>query len=63
VAAAVTLGGEAEASDLIEHCRGQLAAFKVPVRIDVLPEIPRTPTGKLQRRRVAEAVAQRRAAR
>jgi oxalate---CoA ligase len=63
VAAAVTLGGEAGVSDLIEHCRGQLAAFKVPVRIDVLPEIPRTPTGKLQRRRVAEAVAQRRAAR
>jgi acyl-CoA synthetase (AMP-forming)/AMP-acid ligase II len=63
VAAAVTLGQDAEASELIDHCRGQLAAFKVPVRIDVLPEIPRTPTGKLQRRRVAEAVAQRRAAR
>ncbi len=63
VAAAVTLGQDTEASELIEHCRGQLAAFKVPVRIDVLPEIPRTPTGKLQRRRVAEAVAQRRAAR
>jgi acyl-coenzyme A synthetase/AMP-(fatty) acid ligase len=32
------------------------------VRIDVLPEIPHTATGKLQRRRVAETVAQRRAA-
>jgi acyl-CoA synthetase (AMP-forming)/AMP-acid ligase II len=61
VAAAVALANDAESGELIEHCRGQLAAFKVPVRIDVLPEIPRTPTGKLQRRRVAEAVAERRA--
>jgi acyl-CoA synthetase (AMP-forming)/AMP-acid ligase II len=62
VAAAVALEREAEAGELIDHCRQRLAAFKVPARIDVVPEIPRTPTGKLQRRRVAEAVAQRRAA-
>jgi acyl-CoA synthetase (AMP-forming)/AMP-acid ligase II len=62
VAAAVTLGQDAEASELIAHCRQQLAAFKVPTRIHVLPEIPRTPTGKVQRRRVAEFVAQRPAA-
>ena len=62
MAAAVTLGrGGAEARELIDHCRERLAAFKVPVRIDVLAEIPRTPTGKVQRRRVAEIVAQRRA--
>jgi len=60
VAAAVTLNNDAHPSDLIEHCRAQLAAFKVPVRIDVLAEIPRTPTGKVQRRRVAEFVAQQR---
>jgi oxalate---CoA ligase len=61
VGAAVTLEADAEVADLIEHCRQQLAAFKVPARIDVLPAIPRTPTGKVQRRRVAEVVAQRRA--
>jgi len=61
VAAAVTLGQDTGARELIEHCRGQLAAFKVPARIDVLPEIPRTATGKVQRRRVGEFVAQRRA--
>jgi oxalate---CoA ligase len=61
VGAAVTLVADVEFSELIEHCRRQLAAFKVPARIDVLPEIPRTPTGKVQRRRVAEVVAQRRA--
>jgi acyl-CoA synthetase (AMP-forming)/AMP-acid ligase II len=59
VAAAVTLAREAEARELVEHCREQLAAFKVPARIHVLAEIPRTPTGKVQRRRVAEFVARR----
>ena len=62
VAAAVTLDRDAEPGDLIDHCRQRLAAFKVPARIDVVPEIPRTSTGKPQRRRMAEAVAQRRAA-
>jgi oxalate---CoA ligase len=59
VAAAVTLGQDTDTAGLIEHCRGQLAAFKVPAQIHVLPEIPRTATGKVQRRRVAEFVAQR----
>ena len=62
VSAAVTLTQDAEVSALIEHCRGQLAAFKVPATIHVLAEIPRTPTGKVQRRRVAEFVAQGQAA-
>jgi acyl-CoA synthetase (AMP-forming)/AMP-acid ligase II len=61
VGAAVTLSADADVKDLIAHCRQQLAAFKVPARIDVLTEIPRTATGKVQRRRVAEFVAQRRA--
>ncbi len=61
VGAAVTLSKDADVRDLIEHCSGLLATFKVPARIDVLAEIPRTPTGKVQRRRVAEFVAQQRA--
>lgn len=60
VGAAVTLVSEASARELVDHCRESLAAFKVPARIDVLTEIPRTPTGKVQRRRVAEFVAQQR---
>jgi acyl-CoA synthetase (AMP-forming)/AMP-acid ligase II len=59
VGAAVTLSGEADPKELIGYCRERLAAFKVPARIDVLPEIPRTATGKIQRRRVAEVVLQR----
>jgi oxalate---CoA ligase len=62
VGAAVTLGGEAETADLIAYCREQLAAFKVPARIDVLTDIPRTATGKIQRRKVAEVALQQRAA-
>jgi acyl-CoA synthetase (AMP-forming)/AMP-acid ligase II len=58
VGAAVTLSYDRDV-DLIEHCRERLAAFKVPARIDVLVEIPRTATGKVQRRRVGEYVAQR----
>lgn len=61
VAAAVTLAADADVRELIGHCREQLAAFKVPARIDVLEQIPRTPTGKVQRRRVAEFVERRQA--
>jgi oxalate---CoA ligase len=56
VAAAVTLTAQADAADLIGHCRGRLAAFKVPATIHILDEIPRTATGKIQRRRVADFV-------
>jgi acyl-CoA synthetase (AMP-forming)/AMP-acid ligase II len=59
VGAAVTLAGEASTGDLIAHCRERLAAFKVPASIAVLDEIPRTATGKVQRRRVGEHVANR----
>ncbi len=60
VAAAVTLTADATVKSLLDHCRQSLAAFKVPSRIEVLTEIPRTPTGKVQRRKVAEFVAQQR---
>jgi oxalate---CoA ligase len=57
VAAAVTLRAEVDERALIEHCRQRLAGYKVPEVIHVMSEIPRTATGKLQRRRVAELVA------
>jgi acyl-CoA synthetase (AMP-forming)/AMP-acid ligase II len=58
VAAAVTLSEEVGAGTLAEHCRGRLAPFKVPAVIHVLEEIPRTATGKVQRRRVAAFIAE-----
>ena len=43
----------ADEAALVAYCRERLAAFKVPRVIHILAAIPRTPTGKLQRRRVA----------
>jgi acyl-CoA synthetase (AMP-forming)/AMP-acid ligase II len=56
VAAAVALAGAVTERELLDHCRERLAAFKVPTVVHVLDAIPRTPTGKLQRRRIAQAI-------
>ncbi len=56
VAAAVVLDGDASEHDLLAHCREHLAAFKVPRKLHVVEAIPRTATGKVQRRRVAEVI-------
>ena len=53
VQAAVVLSGSASEQELRAHCRRSLAAFKVPGTIRVVDAIPRTPTGKVQRRIVA----------
>jgi acyl-coenzyme A synthetase/AMP-(fatty) acid ligase len=53
VAAAVVLEGDAGVDELRRHAAASLAAFKVPDRIHVLDEIPKTPTGKVQRPRMA----------
>jgi fatty-acyl-CoA synthase len=41
-------GASLEAEELIEHCRGLLARFKVPKRI-VFGPLPKTSTGKIQK--------------
>jgi acyl-CoA synthetase (AMP-forming)/AMP-acid ligase II len=53
VGAAVVLKGEADPAQLRASCRASLADFKVPKVIHVVNEIPRTPTGKIQRSLVA----------
>jgi acyl-CoA synthetase (AMP-forming)/AMP-acid ligase II len=53
VAAAVVLSGDVSSEELRRHSRDSLAAFKVPDTIHTVPEIPRTPTGKVQRSRMA----------
>jgi acyl-CoA synthetase (AMP-forming)/AMP-acid ligase II len=59
VAAAVVLKADTTASEaeLIAHCRERLADFKRPKQIFITNAIPRTATGKIQRRLVAEAFA------
>ena len=54
--AAIVLGSEATEKELIAHCRQSLASFKVPRRIHIVDAIPRTATGKVQRRIVAEVI-------
>jgi fatty-acyl-CoA synthase len=47
----VTLkGGETvEPSEIIEHVRSQLAPFKAPDEVEVVEELPKTSTGKIQK--------------
>jgi len=40
------------AGELREFVRGRAAAFKVPARIDFVDDLPKTPTGKIQRFRL-----------
>ena len=47
-------GAEATSDELIAFCRGQMAAYKYPRRVEVLPDLPKTPTGKLLRRELRE---------
>jgi acyl-CoA synthetase (AMP-forming)/AMP-acid ligase II len=55
VAAAVVLRGSASEADLLAHCRARMADFKCPKKIHIVTAIPRTATGKIQRRQVAAA--------
>jgi acyl-CoA synthetase (AMP-forming)/AMP-acid ligase II len=57
VAAAVVLSSPADDKALLAYCREHLAEFKVPSHLYLVETIPRTATGKVQRRFVAEAVA------
>ena len=59
VVAAVELepGTELDEDALREHCRGQLAGYKVPKRIVAIEEMPRSMLGKILRKQVREQVA------
>ena len=55
VAAAVVLREKITEADLLAYCRERLADYKRPKQIFVTETIPRTATGKIQRRVVAQA--------
>jgi acyl-CoA synthetase (AMP-forming)/AMP-acid ligase II len=46
----------ATADELIDHCRGQLARFKVPKEIIFLDALPRNPSGKVLKRELRAGV-------
>ncbi|HWZ42297.1 MAG TPA: acyl--CoA ligase [Candidatus Saccharimonadales bacterium] len=57
VAIAVVLKEPHPEASLIEHCKLHLADFKVPKKVMIVDKIPRTATGKIQRRAVADALS------
>jgi acyl-CoA synthetase (AMP-forming)/AMP-acid ligase II len=58
VGVVVVLRGEATPKELAAHCADRLAAFKRPAKVTILPEIPKGPTGKIQRRTLSGLVGQ-----
>ena len=57
VQAAVVLSGDVSEDTIRSFCGGHLADFKVPDRVYLVESLPRTATGKIQRRNVAAQFA------
>ena len=51
-AAGDSAGGTADA--LKDHCRAHLASYKVPKHIELLPELPKTGSGKISKQRLRD---------
>jgi acyl-CoA synthetase (AMP-forming)/AMP-acid ligase II len=52
-------GHQVDEADLAAHCRGRLAAYKVPVRFLAMADLPRNANGKIQKFAVTDLVAAR----
>jgi acyl-CoA synthetase (AMP-forming)/AMP-acid ligase II len=50
-------GASASADDLVAFARGHLAGYKLPRVVEFVDELPRTPTGKVLKRRLRERFA------
>jgi acyl-CoA synthetase (AMP-forming)/AMP-acid ligase II len=51
---ALRTGATATAEELVEHCRSQLARFKVPKEVLFLDALPRNPSGKVLKRELRD---------
>ena len=47
--AVIVLNDVCKEEEIIEHCRGKIADFKIPTLIEFRDELPRTATGKIRR--------------
>jgi acyl-CoA synthetase (AMP-forming)/AMP-acid ligase II len=58
--AVITLKPRSEATPqaLRDFCRGKIADFKIPKTIDIWPQIPKGPTGKIQKRSILDTYRQ-----
>ena len=52
-------GHSLDAEELVEFCAPQMAYFMVPRFVEFLPELPFTPTGKVEKYKLREAVEPR----
>jgi long-chain acyl-CoA synthetase len=43
-------GAACSEREIIDHCRSQLASYKLPKAVDFLDDLPKTSTGKILRR-------------
>ena len=59
VAVAVVTSAAVKRGELIDHCRGRLAPFKVPQALFFVDRIPRTPTGKIRRLEISAELQER----
>ncbi len=57
VHAAVVLNGDSDEESIRQYCSQHLAGFKVPDVVYIAESLPRTATGKIQRRHVSAAFA------
>ena len=58
VQAAVVVSADTDEAAIREYCGERLAAFKVPDRVYIIDTMPRTATGKIQRRHIAAMFAE-----
>lgn len=49
-------GAEPDPAELVAYCKERLAAYKYPREIEVLPELPKTSSGKILRRELRSRV-------
>ena len=56
ITAFVVVKDEVRPDELIRHVKGQLAGFKVPKSVHLVPELPRNASGKLLKRVLRESV-------
>ncbi|MBI5095704.1 MAG: long-chain fatty acid--CoA ligase [Candidatus Hydrogenedentes bacterium] len=47
-------GHEIDANEVIEYCQDRLARFKCPKEVEVLPSLPKGPTGKILKRELRD---------
>jgi fatty-acyl-CoA synthase len=51
-------GTEMTPTDVVEHCRGGLATYKLPAEVRIVPALPLSPTNRVQRWKLREEARQ-----